>query len=351
MRYRLVIGTVLALVLLPSLSSAESSPRSQLEEFFRRATAIVSDATSAKQARDDVRDLAQALFDGRGAARRALGPEWDKRTVAEREEFARMFTDVLERAYLEIVRAWLPRDRPPAIRILDEDVAGGRVAIIRTKVQARDGSDVRLDYVMTNADEAWLVHDVVIDGVSLVENYRAQFARILRTSSYPNLAARLQSVAPTGAGEPIAASPSTDMDVGEMNVGEYYAGAVGAAAGLEQHRSQGSRPGVVIAQFDTGRADLSSVAQRDLEAVVAWLATNEQARVLVEGHSDQRGDLRLNQALAERRANAIREYLVTRGIDSDRVTIVTYGDHRPICGELLETCWAQNRRAVVRLTP
>jgi outer membrane protein OmpA-like peptidoglycan-associated protein len=322
MRYRLVIETVLALILLPSLSSAESSPRSQLEEFFQRATAILTDATNAKQARDDVRDLAQALFDGRGAARRALGPEWNKRTVAEREEFARMFTGVLEHAYLEIVRGWLPRDRPPAIRILGEEVAGGRVAIVRTKIEARDGSDVRFDYVMTNGDEAWLVHDVVIDGVSLVENYRAQFARVLRTSSYANLAARLQAVAPPGVGEPIAASPST-----------------------------GSRPGVVVAQFDTGRADLSPAARRDLEGVVAWLATNEQARVLVEGHSDQRGDLHLNQALAERRANAIREHLVTRGIDSDRVAIATYGDRRPVCGERLETCWAQNRRAVVRLTP
>jgi outer membrane protein OmpA-like peptidoglycan-associated protein len=322
MRYRVVIGTVIGLVLLPSLSSAESSPRSQLEEFFRGATAILSDATDAKQARDDVRDLAQALFDGRGAARRALGPEWHQRTVAEREEFARMFTGVLEHAYLEIVRAWLPRDRPPTVRILDEDVARGGVAIIRTEVQARDGSDVRLDYVMTNVDEAWLVHDVVIDGVSLVENYRAQFARILRTSSYADLTARLQAVAPTGVREPIAASPSA-----------------------------GSRPGVVVARFDAGRADLSSVARRDLEGVVAWLAVNEQARVRVEGHSDQRGDLRLNQALAERRANAIREHLVTRGIDSDRVAIVTYGASRPVCEDLLETCWRQNRRAVVRLTP
>jgi outer membrane protein OmpA-like peptidoglycan-associated protein len=322
MRYRLVIGTVLALILLPSLSSAESSARFQLEEFFRRATAILTDATTAKQARDDVRDLAQALFDGRGAARRALGPEWDKRTVAEREEFARMFTGVLEHAYLEIVRAWLPRDRPPAVRILGEDVAGGQVAIIRTKIQARDGSDVRLDYLMTNADEAWLVHDVVIEGVSLVENYRAQFAHILRTSSYADLAARLQAVAPTGVGDPITASPST-----------------------------GSRPGVVVAQFDTDRSDLSPVARRDLEGLVAWLATNEQARVIVEGHSDQRGDLRLNQALAKRRANAIREHLVSRGIESDRIAIVTHGDRRPVCAELLETCWAQNRRAVVWLTP
>jgi phospholipid transport system substrate-binding protein len=322
MRYRLVIGSMLALILLPSLSSAESSPRSRLEEFFHRATAILTDATNAKQARDDVRDLAQALFDGRGAARRALGAEWDNRTVAEREEFARMFTGVLEHAYLEVVRAWLPRDRPPAIRILGEDVAEGRVTVIRTQIQVRDGSDVRLDYVMTNADGAWRVHDVVIDGVSLVENYRAQFAHILRTSSYADLAARLQAVAPTNVGEPVGTSPST-----------------------------GYRPGPIVAQFDTGRADLSPVARRDLEEVVAWLATNEQASVLVEGHSDQQGDLRLNQALAERRANAIRDYFVTRGIDSDRVGIATYGDRRPVCREPLETCWAQNRRAVVLLTP
>jgi len=67
-----------------------------------------------------------------------------------------------------------------------------RGAIVRTEVQARYGSDMQLDYLMTRSGKGWLVRDVVMDGVSLVENYRAQFARILRTSSYADLVLRLQ---------------------------------------------------------------------------------------------------------------------------------------------------------------
>ena len=101
---------------------------------------------------------------------------------------------------------------------------------------------------------------------------------------------------------------------------------------------------------DTSRAELSPAARRDLDRAATWLATNGQPRVLVEGHADQRGDARPNQALAERRASSIRDYLVTQGVEGDRITTVTYAGQRPVCQEPLETCWAQNRRAVVRMT-
>jgi peptidoglycan-associated lipoprotein len=256
-------------------------------------------------------------------ARRALGPEWDRYTGPEREEFARTFSAVLAGAYFEVVRGWLPRDRPPAIRVGGEEIAaGGRLAIVRTSIQARNGSDVRLDYTMIRADGAWLVHDVVIDGVSLLENYRGQFARILRTLSSTRLRARLRAVAGPGVGEQIAASPKIE-----------------------------SRPEFIVAHFETSRAGLDPAARRALAGAVTWLATNEQARALVEGHADQQGASRLNQALAERRANAIRDNLVARGVDPDRIAVVAYGDRRPICQEPREKCRAHNRRAVVRLTP
>ncbi len=204
----LAFGAMLAAILLsPSLASTGTSPRGELEDFFVRAIASRGEATSAKQARDDVRGLARALFDGRTASRQALGHEWNQRTGAERDEFARAFTDVLERAYLDIVQARLPRDRPPAIRVLGEDISGDRVAMVRTKVQTRDGGDVQLDYKMNRPGKAWLIRDVVIDGVSLVENYRAQFARILRRSSYDELLERLRTVAGTGAETTVAARP------------------------------------------------------------------------------------------------------------------------------------------------
>ncbi len=313
--FSLAVVTMLAAILISSVSSAEISPRGELEDFFGQVTTILSVATNAKQAREDVRNLARALFDGREAARRALGPDWDRRTGAEREEFIRMFTGVVEHAYL--VQSRLPRDRPLAIRILGEDTIAERGVVVRTEVQARYGSDMQLDYLMTRSGKGWLIGDVVIDGVSLVENYRAQFARILRTSSYADLVLRLRTVVGAGTREPIAAPPNFE---------------------------------VIVAYFDTSHAELSPAARRDLDRAATWLATNGRARVLVEGHSDQRGDARPNQALAERRANSIRDYLVTQGVEGDRITTVTYAVQRPVCQEPLETCWVQNRRAVVRMT-
>jgi phospholipid transport system substrate-binding protein len=210
---RLAFATLALVVLSPGLSGAGSSARGELETFFRRAIAIQTEATSATQARDDVSGLARASFDGREASRRALGPDWDERTSAERDDFARTFTGVLERAYLTIVQARLPRDRPPTIRVLGEDLVGEQLAVVRTKVRTREGSEAELDYRMTRPDTAWLISDVVIDGVSLVDNYRAQFAHTWRRSPYAGLVERLRTVAGRPARESIAASPSSRPDV------------------------------------------------------------------------------------------------------------------------------------------
>jgi phospholipid transport system substrate-binding protein len=209
---RLALATLALVVLSPGLAGAGGSARGELETFFRRAIAIQTEATSATQARDDVRGLARASFDGREASRRALGPNWDECTSAERDDFARTFTGVLERAYLTIVQARLPRDRPPTIRVLGEDLVGEQLAVVRTKVRTREGSDAELDYRMTRPDTAWLISDVVIDGVSLVDNYRAQFAHSRRRSPYAELMERLRTVASRPA-ESIATSPSSRPDV------------------------------------------------------------------------------------------------------------------------------------------
>ena len=83
--------------------------------------------------------------------------------------------------------------------------------------------------------------------------------------------------------------------------------------------------------FGANRADLAAGARRELEKVAPKLAVNRQARIVVAGHADGRGDSRSNGALAERRALAIRTHLVTRGIDADRVATVTYGERRSVC--------------------
>jgi outer membrane protein OmpA-like peptidoglycan-associated protein len=264
---------------------------------------MLSEDPDVDRARDDVRGLAHALFDGRRAARSALGTVWDQRTGPEREEFSRVF-------------------------------------------QAKDSRDVRIDYLMTRPDWEWRVHDIVIDGVSLVENCPAQFARVLdsRPDGRGALAGDVLRDHVDGR-RPIPGQLGPNhVDVGTLTM-------AGAGEPITASPRDGARPGDVVVYFDTGRAELGPAGRRDLEAAAAWLVANEQARGLVEGHSDQQGDSQLNQTLAEHRAHAIRAHLVSRGVDADRLVVVPYGSQRPMCHEPVDACWAQNRRAVVRLTP
>src|SRR2546428_5078873 len=153
--------------------AASASPREQLDDFFRKATTVLSEASHTSQAQHEIRQLARLLFDVPGAARRVLEPEWSALSVVEREEFIRLFGDRLLWGYLSIVRGKLPRDQPPTIRLVGEEVgAGGRVALVRTMIRANDGSVVRLDHVMTKAGANSVVHAAVAYDVSLTVYYR-----------------------------------------------------------------------------------------------------------------------------------------------------------------------------------
>jgi peptidoglycan-associated lipoprotein len=82
----------------------------------------------------------------------------------------------------------------------------------------------------------------------------------------------------------------------------------------------------------------------------AWLAKYPAVRVSVEGHCDERGTREYNLALGARRANAVKEYLVSQGVSTGRLETVSYGKERPVCTESNEGCWAQNRRGVTVIT-
>jgi len=93
---------------------------------------------------------------------------------------------------------------------------------------------------------------------------------------------------------------------------------------------------------DSDRALLGRQAQ--------WLARYPAVRVSVEGHCDERGTREYNLALGARRANAVKEYLVSQGVSAARVETVSYGKERPICTDSNEACWQQNRRGVTLVT-
>ena len=97
--------------------------------------------------------------------------------------------------------------------------------------------------------------------------------------------------------------------------------------------------------FDFDKYDIRPGDAKILDANAAWLKSNERHLVLIEGHCDERGTPEYNLALGERRAKAAMGYLTALGIQANRISIVSYGDQRPVCTERGEACWAKNRRA------
>jgi len=102
--------------------------------------------------------------------------------------------------------------------------------------------------------------------------------------------------------------------------------------------------------FDFDKYDILENDKTTLQRQATWLGKYPAVRVTVEGHCDERGTREFNIALGARRANAVKEYLVSLGVSSARVDTISYGKERPICSESSEDCWAQNRRGVTTIT-
>jgi peptidoglycan-associated lipoprotein len=97
--------------------------------------------------------------------------------------------------------------------------------------------------------------------------------------------------------------------------------------------------------FDFDKFALTSAAKTILKQNAAWLKKNTDVKVQIEGHCDSRGTIEYNVALGEKRANTVQKYLTAIGVAAGRMSTISYGKERPLCGEDTEECWAKNRRA------
>ena len=117
----------------------------------------------------------------------------------------------------------------------------------------------------------------------------------------------------------------------------------------------GSAEDLKVNVGDTVHFDYDAYAVTDegrgiLQRQAAWLQKYPSVRITVEGHCDERGTREYNLALGARRANAVKEYLVSLGVSAGRLDTISYGKERPICTESDESCYAQNRRGVSTIT-
>src|SRR5262249_51540763 len=103
-------------------------------------------------------------------------------------------------------------------------------------------------------------------------------------------------------------------------------------------------PNLKDIHFDFDKYDIRPDDAKILDSNAGWLKSNDGMLVLIEGHCDERGTNEYNLALGERRAKAAMNYLVSQGIQASRITVISYGEERPVCTEKNETCWQKNRR-------
>jgi phospholipid transport system substrate-binding protein len=190
-----LIPTATLLVALSFVSSAGAGPPTdQLREGVDRVVKILHDPAlagerQATQRRAAIGQVAGEIFDFGEMAKRSLGQHWETRTPAERAAFARLFTDLIQRSYIAKVDQHGSAARVTFLGDTVED----DFAVVRTTVPLSNGSTMPLDYRMRSTSGRWQVYDLSMDGISLLANYRAQFNKIIRTSSFEELVVRLKA--------------------------------------------------------------------------------------------------------------------------------------------------------------
>ena len=215
---------IFALLVAFSLSAAQPawamSPTGTLEAFFARTNTVlqsVDPAHGLKTPRQAIRDLVNEVFDFRAAAAVALGSVWLSRVPEEQDAFTRLFAILLERGFIAMIGSKASVVGGVRIQYLGESI-DGESASVATTLLTRGGLELPIDYWMVRRGDRWKVRDVVVDGVSLVMNYRAQFARVLAAYPYAGLVARMQAETPAepppAASLPAQASPSTPAPAG-----------------------------------------------------------------------------------------------------------------------------------------
>jgi phospholipid transport system substrate-binding protein len=181
-----------------SLAADPATATESLRATFTEANRIVTDPATAERPHDRlraVRLLIGRAFDFAGAAEHALGSLWQGRSVSEQSEFRSLFASFVERGFvywLASVAEVDDRKGGLTVRYLGES-ADRDSTVVHTALGRRGGRQIQLDHDMVYQDRRWMVRDVTIDGISLVTNYRAQFSRVVRASSYPDLLARLRA--------------------------------------------------------------------------------------------------------------------------------------------------------------
>jgi len=188
-KFSLLLGTLLLTACLCS-SALAGEPQDRLKVGIDSVIAILSDASlkgPAKRAdrQEKLRTVADGFFDWRELSRRAAAEGWKKFTPKQQDDFVVSFSELLQKTYVRKLEKY----NNEKVTYLSEQVADNQ-AFLKTQVVMKDKT-IPINYVMIKHDK-WMVYDVVVEGVSLVKNYRTQFAKILSKDTPETLIQRIK---------------------------------------------------------------------------------------------------------------------------------------------------------------
>ena len=150
----------------------------------------LSSPDKKKERVDRLREALDAIFDYEEMAKRALGTHWRRRTPAEQEEFVKLFRDFLERIYSDKIGLYGGEQVRFGREVMDNEFAQVESTIIQPK-----GEEIAVVYKLRQVNSQWKVYDAMVENISIVNNYRSQFDRVISSSSYEALVKRLRGKA------------------------------------------------------------------------------------------------------------------------------------------------------------
>jgi phospholipid transport system substrate-binding protein len=217
---RWLAGTVVAMTLLGFVPgpAAAGSATERVRDFFASVNRVITDPEdrAPEERLGALRALVTQMIEFRTAARTALGSEWVARTPAQRDEFVTLFADLLQTSVFGAVGGRARIDNGITVSYVGE-LADQDGVTVATRILARSANEIAVRYRMALREGRWMVHDVVIDGVSLVDNYRAQFQKVIQRSSYAGLVGEMRArLVELGRGTTLASAPGTSPQVASI---------------------------------------------------------------------------------------------------------------------------------------
>jgi phospholipid transport system substrate-binding protein len=173
------------------LTSMAGPPTDQIKATVDNAVGLLRDsrdkAVATQDRRDQLREILFTRFDFSEMARRALGAHWRRRTATEQQEFVQLFTELLERQYAGIIESYTDEKI-----VYVSERTDGAFAEVNSKIFTAKGQELSINYKAQLVGQEWKVYDVIAEEISMVNNFRSQFNRVISSSSYDELVRRLK---------------------------------------------------------------------------------------------------------------------------------------------------------------